>query len=114
MPKYFLLLHEKEGRFTQFSPEEIQNVIEEYHAWGQGLEKSGNLLLSHKLTEDAGRSLSGSEEGMIVDGPFSETKEVIGGVFLIEAEGYDQAVDLCRDCPHLGYGGRIEVREVEI
>ena len=45
----------------------------------------------------------------VTDGPFSEAKEVIGGIFTIDADSYDQAVEISKDCPHLKYGGRIEV-----
>jgi hypothetical protein len=48
-----------------------------------------------------------------MDGPYSETKEVLGGYFVVTAENYDAAVDLTRDCPHLDYCGTIEVREVD-
>ncbi len=47
------------------------------------------------------------------DGPFAEAKEVIGGIFTIDADSYDEAVEISKDCPHLKYGGWIEVREVE-
>ncbi len=49
-----------------------------------------------------------------VDGPYSETKEVLGGFFLISAESYDDAIQICRDCPHLRFGGTIELRQIEL
>jgi hypothetical protein len=49
----------------------------------------------------------------VVDGPYSEAKEVLGGYFLVEAADYDAAVELSRDCPHLRYGRRIELRQVD-
>jgi hypothetical protein len=48
-----------------------------------------------------------------VDGPYAEAKEVVGGYYQIEAESYAEAIELCEDHPHLKYGGRIEVREVD-
>ena len=48
----------------------------------------------------------------VTDGPYSETKEVLGGYYLIEAADYDQAVERASDHPHLEYGGTIEVRQV--
>jgi hypothetical protein len=47
-----------------------------------------------------------------VDGPFAEAKEVIGGYFVIQAADYAEAVRLSTECPHLRYGGRIELREI--
>jgi len=47
-------------------------------------------------------------------GLYSETKEVLGGYYIIEAASYDQAIERSRDCPHLEYGGTIEVRQVDM
>jgi hypothetical protein len=47
------------------------------------------------------------------DGPYSETKEWLGGFFLVEAPNYNAAVEIARQCPHLEYGGTIEVREID-
>jgi hypothetical protein len=49
----------------------------------------------------------------ITDGPFTETKDVLGGYYLVQAESYEQAADLCRDSPHLDYGA-IEVRRIQV
>ena len=50
----------------------------------------------------------------MTDGPYSETKEVLGGYFTIEAASYDQAIERLRDCPHLLFGGTIELRQVDV
>ena len=113
MSQFLLLLHETPAELPDWSPEEMQKVIEEYQAWGQRLAEAGRFLSSEKLKDGTGRSLRKGDNGLVIDGPFSETKEVVGGFYLIEARDYDQAAELCRDCPHLAYGGRIEVREIE-
>ena len=48
----------------------------------------------------------------MVDGPYSETKEVVGGYFVVRAETYEEAAGLCSDSPHLVYG-RIEIRQID-
>ena len=48
-----------------------------------------------------------------IDGPFTETKDVIGGYFMVEAPDYDAAVAVARTCPHMEFDGSIEVRLVE-
>src|SRR4029077_16336391 len=48
----------------------------------------------------------------VTDGPYSETKEVLGGYYTIEAANYDEAVQRTLDHPHLEHGGTIEVRQV--
>ncbi len=49
----------------------------------------------------------------MVDGPFAETKETIGGYYLVEAPSYAEAVEIACTCPILGAGGSVEVRELE-
>ncbi len=114
MAQYMLLLYDDPAHWTHLSPEEMQKAIEKYVAWGQKLRQHGIFVASHKLTAHPGRVLRGrGGQARVTDGPYSETKEVLGGYFMIEAPSYEQAVERCRDCPHLEYGGAIEVREVD-
>lgn len=114
MAKYMLLLHDDPATFAAMSPEEMQKVIEKYVAWGTKLRESGFMLAGDKLTDEPGRVLRNKNgQVRVTDGPYSETKEVLGGYYLIEAASYDEAVERARDCPHLGYGGTIEVRQVD-
>lgn len=114
MPQYVLLLHDPVGAFDDVSPEEIQAIILRYKNWAESLAAKGNLRGGHKLQDGTGRVLRQQSGKLnITDGPYSETKEVIGGFFLIEAAGYEEAVALTSDCPHLDYG-TVELREVEI
>jgi hypothetical protein len=113
MATYMLVLHETPGFFSKLSPEEIQRVIEKYMEWGNRLGAAGKLKGGHKLKEEGGRHLTQKNNKLaVVDGPYSETKEVVGGYYLIEAADYNDAVKLVSDCPHLQYG-RIEVREID-
>ena len=114
MSQFILLLHEDPSAFEGVSAEEIQHVIEEYGAWRQKLAEEGRLVGGEKLEDGTARQLSATDGRVeVTDGPFAESKEVIGGYFLIEAEDYDEAVTISRECPHLRYGGRIELRRIE-
>lgn len=114
MAEYMLLLHEEPQDFSQLSPDAIQAVIGEYVAWSRKLEAEGKLIDGKKLKDDGGKQLSGWDgDFRISDGPFAEVKEVIGGYFAVAAADYDEASAIARDCPHLKYGGRIELREIE-
>src|SRR5579863_7725839 len=112
MPSYMLLLYDNPANWANISPEDMQKALEKYMAWESKLRSSGIFLASHKLADDAGKVLGGRQI-RITDGPYSETKEVLGGYYLIKAATYQEAVELSRDCPHLGYGGTIEVRQVD-
>lgn len=114
MPNYLLLLHEKPSDFSNLSPDAIQAVIAEYVAWSQKLAGQGKLVGGQKLRDEGGKHLNGyGSEFRATDGPFAEAKEVIGGIFTIDAGNYEEAVEISKDSPHLKYGGWIEVREVE-
>jgi hypothetical protein len=109
-----LLLHERPTDFSQLSPEQIESVIGEYIAWRKQVEANGKYVSGEKLKDEGGRHLIGSDgDFRVTDGPYTEAKEVIGGYFTISAVDYDEAVAISKSCPHLKYGGRIELREVE-
>jgi len=55
---------------------------------------------------------TGNGKPIVTDGPFTEAKEVMGGFFVVEAEDYDQAVEVAKTCPHMDFGS-IEVRQTE-
>jgi hypothetical protein len=113
MPSYMLLLHNDPAIWQKMSPEELQKAIQKFFAWREKLRAQKILMGSAKLRDEAGRVIRGPGQPRVTDGPYAETREVLGGYFTIEAHNYDAAVAQCRDCPHLEYGGTIEVREVE-
>ena len=92
----------------------MQQVIQKYVAWGERLRKAGVLQGGEKLTDEPGRVMRGNGgQVRVTDGPYSETKEVLGGYYIVAADNYDRAVELARDCPHFEYGGTIEVRQID-
>ena len=107
MPQFVLMLRDA-GFPAGISPEEIQSIIERYGAWMQKVRATGQ-----KLFDGEGRVIVKKDGGVAVtDGPYAESKEVLGGYMLIDAKDYDDAVRLCNDCPHLDFGS-IEIREVD-
>jgi len=114
MPQYTLLLHESTTEFADLSPDEMQRIITKYQDWSRKVAEAGRLVGGHKLRDGSGRVMTGANGKPVVrDGPYIEGKEVIGGYFIITADHYDHAVKIASDCPHLAYGGTIEVREIE-
>ena len=114
MAQYLLLLYQDGKAGANIDPKFMQEAISKYQAWGQKLRDKGIYLGSHKLENEPGKVLRGAAGKVLVtDGPYSETKEWLGGYYLIEAPTYAIAVEATRDCPHLEYGGTIEVREVD-
>lgn len=115
MAQFMLLLHETPGTFAQLSPEEMQEIIEKYSAWGAKIAAAGKMRGGAKLRDEGGKHVSkpkGKDTLSVVDGPYVETKEVIGGYFTVEAADYAEAAELVADCPHLDWG-RIVIREID-
>ncbi len=114
MAHYMMLLHHATDNQPELSPEEIQAVIAQYREWSERMGAAGKLVGGDKLAADAGRVLRKNDDKVaVVDGPYSETKEIVGGYFIIDATDYDDAVELAGSCPHLGFGGTIELRAVD-
>ena len=114
MPGYLLLLHEDPAAFEHVSPEEMQAIIQKYTEWKDRMQNSGVLTRGEKLQDGTGKVLRRTAgQTSVIDGPYTESKEVIGGLFEIQAEDYQAAVEAAGDCPHLEFGA-IEIREIEI
>lgn len=109
--KFILLLRGGIPR-ESLSPEQMQQQIEKYMNYIQGLRDQGRFLAGEPL-EDAGKVLAGAGGSTITDGPFTESKEEVGGYFMIEARDLEEAVELSKACPILANGGTIEVRPIQ-
>ena len=115
MPQYMIISYgpAEVPADMEMSPEMIQAIIQKFNDFTARLQKAG-LSGINKLVDGSGRVLRSSGNKLVVtDGPFAEAKEVIGGYWIIEAAGYDAAVELARHSPSLEFGGTVEVREVE-
>ena len=114
MSQFVLLLHDNPATWAKCSQEELQKAMARYGAYRDKLQQSKQLIAGQKLADEPGRVLRSSNgKTVATDGPYSETKEWLGGFFLIEAADYNAAVTIAKECPHLEYGGAIEVREVD-
>ena len=113
MPKFIMLLHDSGTFPPDLSPDQIQVIIQRYVAWKQKVQVAGRRVDGHKLTDGTGRVMRGGVgAAKVTDGPYAEAREVIGGLFIVDAANYDEVVDLSKDCPHLDFG-TIEIREVQ-
>lgn len=89
-------------------------MLERYMAWLRGLRENGRLVDSYKLHDQTGRRLTICG-GEVIDGPFIESKDAVGGIFIVEADSLDEATAIARSCPNLDLqNGYMEVRVVEV
>jgi hypothetical protein len=93
------------------SPEELQQIMARFMVWMQEL-KSKNIVVSTNGLEPTGKILRGSRGAVITDGPYGESKEIVGGYILINADDLDHAVEIARGCPGLDHRLSVEVRPV--
>ena len=93
------------------STDELQQTMDKMMTWFEGLNQKGRVKGSEPLSA-AGRTISGTDGRFVVDGPFTETKEAVGGYLLLEADSFDQAVEIARSNPALRYGVSVEVRPI--
>lgn len=113
MPRFMLLPYDEPGAFDDVSPDEMQRILERYLAWTEGLSSGGHLLASDKLVDGSARRITSRGGELVVrDGPFAESREVLGGYWVIQADDYDDALRLAAGCPHVEFG-QLEVRQVE-
>lgn len=112
MAQFLLLLYGDHTRFQQYSPEKQQTAMGDYMAWGRDARNSKQVLGSNKLYDEPGKILRGTKP-VITDGPYGETKEWLGGYYLLEASNYDEALKKVSDHPHLKYDGTMVLRQVE-
>ena len=115
MAEFMLIFHQEAATYGTRSPEERQPVLAEYAAWRMEIEAQGHYIDANKLAVNAGRCLLfHNGEVRVVDGPYAEAKEVIGGYVLFRAANYDEALKIASDCPLLKHGSRLELREVGV
>ncbi len=96
--------------YQELSPDEIQRVMSAWNDWFEGLKNEGKLIAGSPL-ENTGRIVSGKAAG-IADGPFVESKESIGGYFLLTVDSLEEAVAIAKRCPALPHGLTVEVRPI--
>jgi hypothetical protein len=107
----FMLLFRGNDWANAMSPEEMQSVLARWNAWYERLTADGRAEAGQPLAPE-GKVVTGRKGRMVADGPFAESKEAIGGYFLLSVRDMDEAVEIARECPGLDYGATVEVRPV--
>ena len=95
----------------ELSPEKMQAKMTEVYAWIDGLTKQGVLTAAQPLAPE-GKVVSGGNSITVSDGISAESKEAVGGFFILDVPTMDEAVNIARTCPMLKYGGQLEVRRI--
>ena len=107
---YLLMFRGNEWQ-KRLSPEELETTLGRFMGWFEGLKAEGKLKGANPLYAE-GKLVSGANGRIVVDGPFAESKEAIGGYFLVSVAGEDEAIAIAQQCPLLEHGSVVEVRPV--
>jgi hypothetical protein len=107
--QYMLLIYGGNGR--EYSDDELQALYREYFQLGDDLRAAGKLISSEELAPVASATSIRVRNGdtLVTDGPFAETKETLGGYYLIEADSLDEAIEWAARIP-ASRDGTVEIR----
>lgn len=110
MKQFLLLLHEDIKILNDLSPQEMEELAHAHLKWATQLAEEGHLISGDGLQEK-GILISG-KECIVKDGPYLESKEIIGGYYLLKADNLETVVEMAKGCPTHFYGGTTEIRPI--
>jgi hypothetical protein len=113
--KYLCLIYDEEKKLGAMSQTESDAFMGEYHAFTEGIRKSGHRLHGEALKPVETATTIRVRNGKIstTDGPFAETKEQLGGFYLIEAKDLNEAIQVAAKIPSARTGS-VEVRPIMV
>jgi hypothetical protein len=111
MQEFILLFRSQKGATTKYSKEELDAYYAKWGSWFEKLNKEGKYISGDRLMSDDSRTVTGGGK-IVTDGPYAESKELIGGLSKIWAENIEEAVKISKECPVYEVGGSVEVRRI--
>ncbi len=113
MAEYALFFRDESAAFDDYSEAQIQAVVDDFVTWTKDLAARGKFAGVTRLSMDSPRVLRQRAGGIVVDGPYAESKELINGFVVIKAEDDTEALALAHECPMLKIGGSVELRKTD-
>ncbi len=110
MKQFLLLLHEDMHQLKQLSPKEMQELAAAHMAWAAKLAEAGHFIAGDGLQEKS--VVITGNDCIVKDGPYLESKEIIGGYYLLQAPDLETIIELAKACPTQFYGGTTEIRPI--
>jgi hypothetical protein len=111
--QYLLLLYVNEGGWTELTPAQQQQGVAAYNAYTEALKKAGVFAGANRLraSSDATTVRLANGKSQVLDGPYTDSKEQIGGYYMINVPDLDAALSWAARCPTAGHGV-VEVRPI--
>ena len=113
MTTYLLMIYENEKRWADVSKEQGAKMMGDYKAFTDSIKTSGNFVAGEALRPTSSATTVRVKDGkrLTTDGPFAETKEQLGGIYLVKAKNLDEAIAMASRIPAAQHGS-VEVRPV--
>lgn len=111
MNQYMLVMTGAAKEWKALGPEENQQLMQRYYDFVDSMRK-GHGFVGGSALNQAGYALQMNSKNVVVDGPFSESKEVLNGYMIFNAPDFDAAVDIAKQCPALSHGESIQLFEL--
>lgn len=109
MAQYAILIYEAESAYATADPQVFEQTIRAHGRFAERVGELGGKILGGDALEPTSTATSVRGD-VVTDGPFAETKEALGGFYLVEARDLDHAIEIARECP-AQFGG-VEVRPI--
>jgi hypothetical protein len=111
MEKFMLIFQRSQKKVTGMNPEQMKARREKWRDWIEKLRKTNRYVSGEPLLP-GGKLVSGQRGMIVTDGPYTESKELVGSFFIITAENMNEAVVISKGYPDFDIGGIVQVRQV--
>jgi hypothetical protein len=108
MARFLFVYRGGNDAYARMTPDEIQQNMQQWGNWIREAMQKGWMVDPGDALTPEGRVVNAKK--VVTDGPFVESKEVVGGYSIVEASSIDAAAELAKGCPALFTGGNVEVR----
>lgn len=108
--RYMLMIFANEETMGQMTPEAMSANMSAWWKYTNDMQEAGKYVVGDALQPTATATTVRSDA--VIDGPYAETKEQLGGYYIVEAADLDEAINWAKRMPHMAQGGATEVRPV--
>jgi hypothetical protein len=109
--EFMLIFRGDAGEQHDLSPSQLQAHVEKWYRWSDELSRQGRRNTGAAL--DSPAAAVRGHDRVVTDGPYAESKDLVTGSMIFEADSLEDAIDVARSCPTYEFGGSVEVRPVQ-
>jgi len=111
MTDYLFLFRGGDAAMAKMSPEQMQQHMQKWMTWIDELTRKGSFKAGEPL-DKAGKVIQGKKQ-VVTDGPYAESKDLVGGYLIVRAASLTKATEIAKGCPIFESNGSVEIREIK-